>query len=170
MKDYELTRYICNNDINGKIFPLLSCVFANNKDVFKNIIKAVKKYEEDNNIKLSREQFGMLKTYLYRLSGKILIDQLSSEDLYKIISERIIFIQKSNVWKNDIKNIIKKISENEFSIEDIYSYEAELKKNHPENNHIRDKIRQQLQILRDEGYVEFLGNGKYKKINASLKN
>lgn len=167
---YELTRYICNNDINGKIFPLLSCVFANNKDVFKNIIKAVKKYEEDNNIKLSREQFGMLKTYLYRLSGKILIDQLSSEDLYKIISERIIFIQKSNVWKNDIKNIIKKISENEFSIEDIYSYEAELKKNHPENNHIRDKIRQQLQILRDEGYVEFLGNGKYKKINASLKN
>jgi len=28
--------------------------------------------------------------------------------------------------------------------------------------HIRDKIRQQLQVLRDMGFVEFLGAGKYR--------
>lgn len=35
---------------------------------------------------------------------------------------------------------------------------------HPENNHIKDKIRQQLQFLRDEGLVEFTTRGNYKKV------
>ncbi len=30
------------------------------------------------------------------------------------------------------------------------------------NRHVRDKIRQQLQILRDLGFVEFLGSGRYR--------
>ncbi|MBZ5564268.1 MAG: hypothetical protein LAP13_17830 [Acidobacteriia bacterium] len=33
---------------------------------------------------------------------------------------------------------------------------------HPDNLHVRDKIRQQLQRLRDLGLVEFLGGGKYR--------
>ena len=32
------------------------------------------------------------------------------------------------------------------------------------NNFIKDKIRQQLQLLRDRGLIEFKGNGNYKKI------
>ncbi|RJQ53985.1 MAG: restriction endonuclease, partial [Nitrospiraceae bacterium] len=31
----------------------------------------------------------------------------------------------------------------------------------PDNKHIRPKIRQQLQILRDKGIVEFKGQGRY---------
>ena len=30
------------------------------------------------------------------------------------------------------------------------------------NRHERDKIRQQLEVLRDLGLVEFLGGGKYR--------
>ena len=33
---------------------------------------------------------------------------------------------------------------------------------HPDNRHVRDKIRQQLQVLRDLGLVEFLGRGRYR--------
>ena len=33
------------------------------------------------------------------------------------------------------------------------------------NNFIKDKIRQQLQILRDKAIIEFVGRGKYKKIS-----
>ena len=33
---------------------------------------------------------------------------------------------------------------------------------HPENKHIKDKIRQQLQFLRDRGYLKFINKGKYK--------
>ena len=29
--------------------------------------------------------------------------------------------------------------------------------------HIRDKIRQQLQVLRDLGFLEFFGGGRYRR-------
>ena len=32
----------------------------------------------------------------------------------------------------------------------------------PGNRHVRDKIRQQLQVLRDLGFMEFLGGGRYR--------
>jgi hypothetical protein len=34
---------------------------------------------------------------------------------------------------------------------------------HPANRHVRDKTRQQLQVLRDLGLVEFLGGGRYRQ-------
>lgn len=33
---------------------------------------------------------------------------------------------------------------------------------HPENKHVKDKISQQLQILRDKNYLEFIGGGIYR--------
>ena len=46
----------------------------------------------------------------------------------------------------------------------MYSFEGLLKKKFPNNNFIKDKIRQQLQVLRDKGLLEFKGNGIYRKI------
>ena len=40
-----------------------------------------------------------------------------------------------------------------FTNDDVYAYERELEKLHPDNRHIRDKIRQQLQVLRDTGFL-----------------
>jgi len=40
-----------------------------------------------------------------------------------------------------------------------------LKLKHIENKNIEAKIRQQLQFLRDKGFIEFLGRGKYRKVN-----
>ena len=42
---------------------------------------------------------------------------------------------------------------------------GEVKEKHINNNHIEAKIRQQLQLLRDKGYIEFLERGHYRKIN-----
>lgn len=67
-------------------------------------------------------------------------------------------------WKKDVFNILNKIEGKNFNLQDVYRYEPELKKLHPENDFITDKIRQQLQILRDLGLIEFLGNGKYEKL------
>ena len=41
-------------------------------------------------------------------------------------------------------------------------FEDHLARLHPMNKHIRPKIRQQLQVLRDHGIVEFLGKGLYR--------
>lgn len=73
-------------------------------------------------------------------------------------------IKKSDAkgWILDIMNCIDVLDKKEFSLADIYRFETELQKIHPENKHIKDKIRQQLQFLRDKGYLSFVDKGKYK--------
>lgn len=67
-------------------------------------------------------------------------------------------------WILDIMNCLDELDVNEFCLDDVYQFENILKKLHPENNNIRPKIRQQLQFLRDKGYIKFLEKGKYKKL------
>ncbi|MFH0838785.1 MAG: DpnI domain-containing protein [Candidatus Omnitrophota bacterium] len=67
-------------------------------------------------------------------------------------------------WILDIMNCVDILGKKLFSIDEIYSFEKNLQLKHPDNKHIKDKIRQQLQFLRDKDYLEFLGKGKYKVI------
>lgn len=64
-------------------------------------------------------------------------------------------------WLLDIMRCLEKLDKKEFKLHDVYAFEKELSRLHPENKHIKDKIRQQLQILRDKNYLEFLGRGIY---------
>ena len=66
-------------------------------------------------------------------------------------------------WILDILNCVNAIEDRVFTLEQMYKFEEILAVKHPENHHIKDKIRQQLQILRDNGLIEFLGRGHYKK-------
>lgn len=72
----------------------------------------------------------------------------------------------SKGWILDILYCIDQIKSESFSLEDVYSFEAQLKQKYPENNFIKDKIRQQLQILRDKGIIIFTARGKYQKVWA----
>lgn len=68
-------------------------------------------------------------------------------------------------WLFDVLNCVNTISKDEFSLADIYFFEGVLKNIHPQNNNIKDKIRQQLQLLRDRGIIEFVDNrGHYRKL------
>jgi type II restriction enzyme len=71
-------------------------------------------------------------------------------------------------WMIDILLMIEKIGKIEFTLEDIYGYESELAQLHPENNHIKDKIRQQLQLLRDKNYLMFVNRGVYRLIYQTI--
>jgi type II restriction enzyme len=62
---------------------------------------------------------------------------------------------------------IERIGKSRFSLDEVYAFEAELKAAYPGNHHIRAKIRQRMQVLRDNGYLEFLGNGIYKLASYS---
>lgn len=66
-------------------------------------------------------------------------------------------------WLLDLILCIEKIPDSTFTLTQVYSFEAYLQQRHPNNNHVKDKIRQQLQTLRDKGVIRFLGNGKYIK-------
>jgi len=69
---------------------------------------------------------------------------------------------KSKGWILDIVKCIEKIDKADFTLNDMYDFEKYLKLKHPENNNIEAKIRQQLQLLRDRNYLEFVGRGKYR--------
>jgi len=65
-------------------------------------------------------------------------------------------------WTLDVLRAIGSIGREEFSLRDVYSCEHYLSLLHPQNRHVRPKIRQQLQVLRDLGLVRFLGRGMYQ--------
>lgn len=65
-------------------------------------------------------------------------------------------------WLLDVMLCVDALKKPEFTLADVYACEAYLKARHPENNFVRDKIRQQLQRLRDIGYLEFVHRGHYR--------
>ncbi|MDD2986547.1 DpnI domain-containing protein [Flavobacterium sp.] len=67
-------------------------------------------------------------------------------------------------WILDILNCVEEIKKQSFTLDELYAFENNLKIKYPNNNHIKDKIRQQLQFLRDKGLIEFNGRGNYKKV------
>ena len=53
-----------------------------------------------------------------------------------------------------------------FTLEEIYAAEDVLRRIYPDNNRIKEKIRQQLQIMRDHEKIEFVNdNGIYRRIS-----
>lgn len=72
--------------------------------------------------------------------------------------------ESSRGWVLDIISCIEKLQKTEFTLQEMYSFEETLKTKHPNNNFIKEKIRQQLQFLRDENYLEFVNKGTYRVI------
>ena len=73
---------------------------------------------------------------------------------------------KTRGWTLDVLTVLRSLEKHEFTIDDAYSFEKTLSRNHPENRHVRAKIRQQLQILRDLGYLQFVRRGHYRWIKG----
>ena len=65
-------------------------------------------------------------------------------------------------WTLDVLQVVQSLGKMDFTLADVYERADDLAKLHPKNAHVRDKIRQQLQVLRDLGLLEFLGSGSYR--------
>lgn len=57
---------------------------------------------------------------------------------------------------------VEVIGKPEFQIEDVYAFEEQLARLYPGNKNVKPKIRQQLQFLRDPGYLDFVSRGYYR--------
>jgi type II restriction enzyme len=68
-------------------------------------------------------------------------------------------------WTLDVLRVVRGLGKLEFSLRDVYAHASALREIYPLNRHVHDKIRQQLQVLRDLGLIKFQGNGWYR-INA----
>ena len=69
-------------------------------------------------------------------------------------------------WKQavaeQIIDIINSRLNGRFTLNDLYLRESNFQKRFPRNKHIREKVRQTLQRLRDASFVVFLGGGSYQ--------
>jgi type II restriction enzyme len=65
-------------------------------------------------------------------------------------------------WLIEVMKCVEMIGAPDFDIEAAYAFESRLQNIYPNNNNVRPKIRQQLQVLRDHGYLDFLGRGRYR--------
>lgn len=98
----------------------------------------------------------------YIENGKELAKKDVLEKWQKTVFLRQIKKSDARGWILDIMNCIDALNKQEFTLQDMYAFENDLSTIHPENRNIKPKIRQQLQFLRDKGYLEFLGDGLYK--------
>lgn len=102
---------------------------------------------------------------VFLVKNSELIDGTVVENSFK----KTLFIRNqsfdSKGWILDIMLCIDAIPKDVFALEDVYKFENKLKLKYPNNNFIKDKIRQQLQVLRDKGIINFISRGNYKKIN-----
>lgn len=64
-------------------------------------------------------------------------------------------------WLIDVMKCVEQLGRAEFTLADVYEFEPALRQIYPDNANIRPKIRQQLQVLRDRGFLRFLGDGRY---------
>ena len=65
-------------------------------------------------------------------------------------------------WLIEVMKCAETLGRESFTLADMYGFEDRLSAIYPGNRHVRPKIRQQLQVLRDRGWLEFLGRGRYR--------
>lgn len=103
-------------------------------------------------------------------SGKVFLvknHQVIAQEIVSQQFQQTLFLraqtQRARGWTLDIWHCIDRLDK-QFTLKQVYHFVDELQGKHPDNHHIQDKIRQQLQVLRDKGIIEFLGRGYYRKI------
>ena len=65
-------------------------------------------------------------------------------------------------WAALTLKVVRGLSKKAFDLSELYTKESQFASVYPSNRHIREKIRQQLQVLRDLGILRFKGNGRYE--------
>jgi len=102
-------------------------------------------------------------------SGKIFIvrnGQIQTKDSVLSQWKRTLFLREESSegrgWLIEVMKCVESIGKKEFNLDDVYAFEAQLSGIYPNNRHVKQKIRQQLQVLRDRGYLDFVSRGYYR--------
>lgn len=68
-------------------------------------------------------------------------------------------------WLLAVMGAVEAVGRPEFTLDEVYAQEGRLATLYPGNNNVRPKIRQQLQVLRDRGWLAFDGRGTYRRLS-----
>lgn len=65
-------------------------------------------------------------------------------------------------WTLDVLRMVQSFGKRRFTTNEAYCFESELARFYPGNKHIQAKIRQQLQVLRDKGFLRQVERGTWE--------
>ena len=65
-------------------------------------------------------------------------------------------------WLLDVMKCVESLGKRDFTLDEVYSFERHLGDLYPGNQNVKPKIRQQLQYLRDRGFIDFVSRGHYR--------
>ncbi len=96
-------------------------------------------------------------------SGKIHIVQnglVREKDLVLAEWQKTLFLRnespRTRGWLLDVMKCVESLGKRDFTLEEVYTFERHLGGLYPGNENVRPKIRQQLQYLRDRGFIDFV--------------
>ncbi len=102
-------------------------------------------------------------------SGKIHIVQNSivrSKELVLADWQKTLFLRdqtlESRGWLLDVMKCVESLGKRDFTLDEVYAFDRQLGERYPGNQNVRPKIRQQLQYLRDRGFIDFVSRGNYR--------
>jgi type II restriction enzyme len=80
--------------------------------------------------------------------------------------KKTLFLREEDIeargWLVEVMKCVDLIGKREFQLDEVYAFESRLSQLYPQNRHVRHKIRQQRQVLRDRGYLDFVSRGFYR--------
>lgn len=129
--------------------------------------------EERKPLKLTAKRAGWIGCNILLnqipLSGKIFIVRNGEPQPKGIVLaqwKKTLFLRDEGLeargWLIEVMNCVDMIGKPEFDLNDVYAFEARLSHLYPNNRHVKQKIRQQLQVLRDHRYLDFVSRGYYR--------
>lgn len=101
--------------------------------------------------------------------GKIHIVQkgvIRPKDIVLEEWQKTLFLRSESLeargWLLDVMKCVESLGKPEFTLDEVYVFDRHLGELYPGNQNVRPKIRQQLQFLRDRGFIEFVSRGNYR--------
>lgn len=80
--------------------------------------------------------------------------------------QRTLFLRDESLnargWLLDVMRCVESLGKQDFTLDEMYRFERRLSELYPGNQNVKPKIRQQLQYLRDRGFIEFVSRGNYR--------
>jgi type II restriction enzyme len=102
-------------------------------------------------------------------AGKIHIVQNSivrSKELVLADWQKTLFLRSTSLeargWLLDVMKCVESLGKRDFTLDEVYAFDRQLGERYPGNQNVRPKIRQQLQYLRDRGFIDFVSRGSYR--------
>lgn len=146
-------------------------IYVDDRTIVKTIVNDFDRlYRDDKTGEINQADLDIVKKILDHLPKYTpphlpAINQKKPDEIPDVIETPLQPILRSlSPWTREVFKCADQIPEEIFMLDDIYKFENYLRQLYPSNRHIQDKIRQQLQSLRDIGLLEFLGEGRYRKL------